>query len=107
MARGGRPKHVPIRTCVACRQTSAKRALVRLVRDPAGTVDLDLTGKRAGRGAYLCQVQSCWDIALRRNVLETALKATLSPENRDRLKALGSAYPADQADSAVSTIPVA
>ena len=107
MVRGGRPKHVPIRTCVACRQTSAKRTLVRLVRDTEGVVDLDLTGKRAGRGAYLCQTRTCWELAVRRNVLESALKATLSPADRDRLKAIGASFPADQADTTIGTIPVA
>jgi predicted RNA-binding protein YlxR (DUF448 family) len=82
---GGRPKHVPIRTCVACRQTSVKRALVRLVRDPAGVVDIDPTGKRNGRGAYLCPGRQCWELALRRGALARALKTTLRPEDRERL----------------------
>src|SRR5688572_21393040 len=49
-AKGQRPKHVPQRTCVACREIDAKRGLIRLVRTPEGTVDVDPTGKRAGRG---------------------------------------------------------
>jgi predicted RNA-binding protein YlxR (DUF448 family) len=52
--KGLRPKHVPRRTCVACRETDAKRQLIRLVRTPEGTVEVDPTGKRNGRGAYLC-----------------------------------------------------
>ena len=82
---GGRPKHVPIRTCVACRQTSAKRALVRLVRDAAGVVEVDPTGKRNGRGAYLCPGRACWEQALRRGTLERALKTALRPADRERL----------------------
>ena len=53
-ARGSRPRHIPQRTCVACRQTGAKRQLVRVVRAPDGSVTIDPTGKRSGRGAYLC-----------------------------------------------------
>lgn len=94
MARGGgRPKHIPTRMCVACRQTSAKRTLIRLVRDPSGIVDIDPTGKRNGRGAYLCPVRRCWDQALRRGALEHALKTTLSPADRERLAAYSESLP--------------
>lgn len=74
LARGSRPRHVPQRTCVACRQTSAKRQLERIVRLTDGHVALDPTGKRPGRGAYLCDSPACWTAALRRGVLPRALK---------------------------------
>ncbi|MCS6802659.1 MAG: YlxR family protein [Chloroflexota bacterium] len=94
MARGGgRPKHIPLRMCVACRQTSAKRSLIRLVRDPSGAVEVDPTGKRNGRGAYLCPVRRCWEQALRRGALEHALKTTLSTADRERLAAYGASLP--------------
>lgn len=73
-ARGGRPRHVPRRTCVACRQSDAKRQLVRLVRGADGSVSIDPTGKLAGRGAYLCTVATCWEQALSRGHLTRALK---------------------------------
>jgi uncharacterized protein len=73
-ARGSRPRHVPQRTCVACRQTNAKRQLVRIVRAPDGTVTIDPTGKRSGRGAYLCESADCWQAGLTRGVLSRALK---------------------------------
>ena len=73
-ARGSRPRHVPQRTCVACRQTSAKRQLVRVVRGLDGSVQIDPTGKRSGRGAYLCDSPECWQVALKRGVLVRALK---------------------------------
>lgn len=60
-----RPKHVPRRMCVACREHDAKRGLIRLVRSPEGAVEVDPTGKRNGRGAYLCHAPACWDRALR------------------------------------------
>ena len=72
--RGSRPRHVPQRTCVACRQTGAKRQLVRIVRTTDGSVAIDPTGKRSGRGAYLCDAAECWTIALKRGVLVRALK---------------------------------
>jgi uncharacterized protein len=80
-----RPKHVPQRTCVACREKEAKRQFVRIVRTPENQVELDLTGKRNGRGAYLCTRRSCWDKAVTSNVLERALKVTLDQETRERL----------------------
>ncbi|HUW09157.1 MAG TPA: YlxR family protein, partial [Anaerolineae bacterium] len=53
----GRRKRIPQRTCVACRQVQGKRALVRIVRLAGGDVQVDPTGKLAGRGAYLCSNQ--------------------------------------------------
>lgn len=69
-----RPRHVPQRTCITCRRTDAKRGLLRLVRDGEGRVAYDPTGKRAGRGAYLCHDPKCWEQALRRNGLTRALR---------------------------------
>ena len=74
----GRRKHVPLRTCVACRESAAKRELIRIVRTPEGTIEVDFKGKRAGRGAYLCRRQECWDVALRQGVLGRALKVPVT-----------------------------
>jgi predicted RNA-binding protein YlxR (DUF448 family) len=57
-------KHIPQRTCIACRAVRAKRELVRIVRTPEQRVVADPTGKRAGRGAYLCRTRDCWDMVL-------------------------------------------
>jgi predicted RNA-binding protein YlxR (DUF448 family) len=78
--RGSRPRHIPQRTCVACRQTNAKRQLVRVVRGPDGSVTIDPTGKRSGRGAYLCDSPECWNAALKRGVLPRALKIETIPQ---------------------------
>jgi predicted RNA-binding protein YlxR (DUF448 family) len=80
--KGPKPKHIPQRTCVACRGAQSKRELVRIVRTGTGEVEVDLTGKRAGRGAYLCPNPTCWEQALKRRILEHALQTTISPENR-------------------------
>jgi predicted RNA-binding protein YlxR (DUF448 family) len=79
------PRRVPQRTCVVCRSTTAKRELVRVVRTPAGSVDIDLSGKANGRGAYLCNSIDCWDSALKRDRLSTALKVKVSAESRAKL----------------------
>jgi predicted RNA-binding protein YlxR (DUF448 family) len=81
-ARGSRPRHIPQRTCVACRQTSAKRQLVRIVRTADGGVVIDPTGKLSGRGAYLCDSPACWRAALSsRGALVRALKVETIAEN--------------------------
>ncbi len=68
-------KHVPIRTCIACRTQRPKRELIRIVRTPEGEVHVDPTGKAKGRGAYLCPDVTCWERVLKRNtILSHALK---------------------------------
>lgn len=79
-----RPRHVPQRTCVACRQVEGKRALVRLVRTEAGVV-VDPSGKMAGRGMYLHANRRCWQAALKGGRIEQALRTKLSAENRQAL----------------------
>jgi uncharacterized protein len=86
---GARPRRVPRRTCVACRQERAKRELIRVVRTADGLVEVDPSGKKAGRGAYLCSYRDCWEAALGRKVLEHALKTTMTAENRSRLQEYG------------------
>ena len=82
-----RPRHIPQRTCVACRDKEAKRSLTRIVRTPTGEIEIDPTGKRNGRGAYLCSDPRCWDKALTTPVLARALKTELTDDARDRLRA--------------------
>jgi len=78
-------KHVPQRTCIACRKTGVKRELVRLVRIPEKGVEVDLTRKKSGRGAYLCPDFKCWETALKTGRLEQALRTTLKPEEKEAL----------------------
>ena len=81
---GKRPKHIPQRTCVGCRTVLPKRSLVRLVRRPEG-VQIDPTGKLAGRGAYLHNSRSCWEKGLK-GPLPQALKTELTPDDLKRLR---------------------
>lgn len=84
-AKKSRPvKHIPQRTCVGCRTVLSKRTLTRLVRTPEG-VQVDPTGKRNGRGAYLHNQRSCWERALK-GPLAHALKTGLTEEDRAYLE---------------------
>ncbi len=74
-----RHKHVPQRMCVVCRGHFDKRRLTRVVRTPDSGVVVDPTGKRSGRGAYLCDQAACWDKAIRYvGILNQALNAQMS-----------------------------
>lgn len=80
-------KHLPLRSCVACRETHPKRDLVRVVRVADDQVAVDRTGKRNGRGAYFCPAQECWESGRRRKALNHALSMTVSPDNWEELLA--------------------
>jgi predicted RNA-binding protein YlxR (DUF448 family) len=85
-AGGGRPaRPLPQRTCIACRSTTGKRELIRIVRTPAGSVEIDATGKKAGRGAYLHNSEECWETAIKKDRLSAALKTKVGAEDRRRL----------------------
>ena len=95
-----RPKHVPQRTCIACRQVKPKRELLRIVRTPQGHVEIDPTGKKSGRGAYLCATRLCWTTALKKKRLEQELETTISEEDRAALEAYVATLPAADARAA-------
>src|SRR3712207_1730930 len=87
-------RHIPQRTCVACRSERPKREMVRIVRAPDGAVNVDPTGKKSGRGAYLCSQPACWQAALKRHALEKSLKTELSAADREALAAFGASQTA-------------
>lgn len=91
--KGPKPRHVPQRTCIVTRQTGDKRGLVRLVRTTEGRVEVDPTGKKNGRGAYLTADRAIWEQALARNVLARALKTEISPEDVAALRAHAATLP--------------
>ena len=74
---------------MACRQVGQKRGLVRLVRTPEGEVVVDITGKKAGRGAYLCMTRQCWEMGIKGGKVERSFKVTLSQDRKDELMKLG------------------
>ena len=78
-------KPIPRRTCVSCRQVKAKRDLIRVVRTPEGKIEIDDTGKKDGRGAYVCPIRDCIDQALKSSRLEHTLKSRISGEESEKL----------------------
>lgn len=89
----GQLRRLPQRTCVACRQVKPKRELIRLVSRPEGGAEIDTTGKKAGRGAYLCPSLNCWELGLKKKRLDYALRTTLSQESREELYRLAQTLP--------------
>ncbi len=75
-----------MRMCVGCREMKPKKELIRVVRGPDGTVSLDPTGKKPGRGAYVCRNGDCLNRAIRQKQLERQLEAKLSEETTEALK---------------------
>jgi predicted RNA-binding protein YlxR (DUF448 family) len=86
-------RKIPQRQCVACGQMRAKRDLVRVVRTPSGGVQVDLTGKLSGRGAYVCRDPDCVDRALRDRRLAGALDVTVPDDVGVHLKEAASRPP--------------
>ncbi len=97
MARNKRSKarHVPVRTCIGCRETHAKWELIRIVRTPEG-VFVDPTRRRPGRGAYLHAHRACWEQAFKRKAFARALRTHLTPEDWARLRAFMETLPEEQ-----------
>jgi predicted RNA-binding protein YlxR (DUF448 family) len=74
------PGQVGLRTCVGCREVGGKDGLIRIVRRPEGGGAVDVTGRAAGRGAYLHPVAPCLESARKKRSLERALRTTIQPE---------------------------
>lgn len=75
-----RVKKVPLRMCVGCQAMHPKKEMLRVVRTPDGQILLDPTGKKSGRGAYVCRNVECLQQAVRGRRLERALGQPISPE---------------------------
>jgi len=88
-----RKKHLPQRTCIGCREVLPKRLLIRIVRTPDG-IDIDPTGKIAGRGAYLHNKHSCWVHGLKGSIAH-ALRTDLSDQDRTKLVEYKDTLPMD------------
>jgi predicted RNA-binding protein YlxR (DUF448 family) len=104
---GKRPKHVPMRTCISCRETKSKRELLRIVRTPDGHVHIDATGKKSGRGAYLCAKLSCWKNVLKSKRLEQEFEITISDEDRAMLNDYMATLPPEEAVQSAGTTETA
>ncbi len=73
-------KKIPQRKCVGCNEMKDKKSLVRVVRSPEGEISIDSTGKKNGRGVYLCPNRECVEKAKKGKRLEKALEKTISDE---------------------------
>lgn len=78
-------KKVPMRMCVGCREMKPKKELLRVVRSPEGAVSIDVTGRRPGRGAYVCHDPECLKRAIKQKQLERAFECPLGEEARASL----------------------
>ena len=79
-------RKIPLRKCIGCNEMKDKRELVRIVRNKEGEVCVDLTGKKPGRGAYICKNAACLEKAQKAKRLERAFSAKIEPEIYDTMR---------------------
>ena len=82
-----KPRKIPQRQCVGCRTMTDKLELVRIVKTPEGEIVLDTTGKKSGRGAYVCRNPECLRKARKSRALERAFETAIPAEVYDALEA--------------------
>ena len=80
-------RKIPMRKCLGCGESFEKRELVRIVRSPEGEISLDLTGKKAGRGAYICKDIECLRKARKARRLEKSFECRIDDEVYDSMEA--------------------
>ena len=73
-------KKIPERKCVGCQQSFPKKELIRVVRSPEGEISIDFTGKKSGRGAYICKNEACFKKAKKTGILKRSLECEISEE---------------------------
>ena len=78
-------KKIPNRKCLGCMESFPKKELIRVVRTPEGDVCIDLTGKKSGRGAYICKSEACLKKAVKSKRIQNNLEVSLSDELIDAL----------------------
>lgn len=78
-------KKIPMRKCIGCGESKPKKELVRVVREPEGTLCVDLTGKKNGRGAYICRDTECLKKARKGRRLEKSFSMQIPDEVYDEL----------------------
>ena len=81
-------KKIPMRMCVGCREMYPKKTLIRIVHDQQGNVSVDLTGKKQGRGAYICRNADCLKKALKTRQLERTFSCMIDQQVREELIAV-------------------
>lgn len=79
-------KKIPMRMCLGCGEMKPKKELIRAVKSPEGEISIDLTGKKAGRGAYICKSAECFGKARKARRLEKAFSCKISDEVYDEME---------------------
>lgn len=79
-------RKVPLRKCTGCQEMKSKKEMIRIVRDPQGSVFIDRTGKKSGRGAYICDRAECLEKAIACKGIERSLSVSVSPELVEALR---------------------
>lgn len=79
-------KKIPMRMCNGCMEMKPKNELIRVVRDKEDNISVDLTGKKAGRGAYICKSGECLEKAFKARRLNRSLSSNISEEIYGKLK---------------------
>ena len=79
-------RKIPLRKCTGCGELKAKKELIRVLLEPGGNVTIDNTGKKNGRGAYICNKLECFEKAVKTKGLERSLKTQIPAEVFDRLR---------------------
>lgn len=79
-------KKIPLRKCAACGEMKAKKNLIRVLKTPQEEVTLDVTGKKNGRGAYICPTLACLQLAKKNKGLERSLKTTIPSTVYEKLE---------------------
>jgi len=87
-----RKKKVPLRRCVGCREMKDKRELLRIVRNNEGEIFVDPTGKKNGRGAYICKNKSCFEQAVKAKSLSREFGCEIPKEVYDEIAQQMEAY---------------
>ena len=79
-------RKIPERQCLGCNEHKPKIELIRIVRSPEGEISLDLTGKKSGRGAYICRSKKCFMRARKSKRIDKALDVSVPDEVYDRME---------------------
>ncbi len=79
-------QHTPLRKCVGCGEMIGKKGALRVVRDKDGNVSVDPTGKKSGRGAYICKDEKCLELAIKGKRLEHSFKCRIPAEIYETIK---------------------
>ena len=82
----GQTKKIPMRKCVGCQEMKSKREMIRVLKTENERILLDATGKKNGRGAYICRSSECLEKAVKNHGIERSLKTGIAPEIYDSLK---------------------